>query len=510
MSSVNHSFIQMTKLSDVKGRIRYISDPKRQENLYATYGNVSKKHWQQLAKQNHRDFEESGTKGSCIEARELILMLPPSLITYDHDDLLKYLTEIFSMKYKVGCQAALHHNHTKTNLHIHLIFSERKILDEPEIKIATRNRFYNEQGKHVRTKKEILDEEGNIRSRCSIIKKGEVYETNLFDIKDPAFKSEEFLQEVKEMYTGIFNRMSKDEKEKLTLFQRNGPYLATKKIGKNNPKADVIKADNLLKKEWNNMVDRGLISGISEENLLKEKTRQITEPVAKSIKENGNQPGKFTWILQKAIGMLRGMVEYAMKTQEMEKDEKGRPLIYKEFFVDVTPASRPAEGKTPCPSIEREKIEVLRLESIDQKLQKKNKMIYAIEKNLKAQKKELSNTSGWMWNWSKIDRLKNEISSNEMKLTQAKSSLEVIPAQHGFVNVAEFKRAYNLAKKKLSEAEERQKQWKKENEEQKPVKQKVEANAVREKVSISKRLEQNKEQVGREIKKEKSRERECL
>ena len=115
-----------------------------------------------------------------------------------------------------------------------------------------------------------------------------------------------------------------------------------------------------------------------------------------------------------------------------------------------------------------------------------------------------------MWNWSKIDRLKNEISSNEMKLTQAKSSLEVIPAQHGFANVAEFKRAYNLAKKKLSEAEERQKQWKKENEEQKPVKQKVEANAVREKVSISKRLGQNKEQVGREIKKEKSRERECL
>ena len=176
----------------------------------------------------------------------------------------------------------------------------------------------------------------------------------------------------------------------------------------------------------------------------------------------------------------------------------------------MTPASRPAEGKTPCPSIEKEKMEVLRLESIDQKLQKKNKMIYAIEKNLKAQKKELSNTSGWMWNWSKIDRLKNEISSNEMKLTQAKSSLEVIPAQHGFANVAEFKRAYNLAKKKLSEAEERQKQWKKENEEQKPVKQKVEANAVREKVSISKRLGQNKEQVGREIKKEKSRERECL
>ena len=32
-----HSFIQMSKLSDVKGRISYISDPKRQEHLYATF-----------------------------------------------------------------------------------------------------------------------------------------------------------------------------------------------------------------------------------------------------------------------------------------------------------------------------------------------------------------------------------------------------------------------------------------------------------------------------------------
>ena len=32
-----HSFIQMSKLSNVKGRISYISDPKRQEHLYATF-----------------------------------------------------------------------------------------------------------------------------------------------------------------------------------------------------------------------------------------------------------------------------------------------------------------------------------------------------------------------------------------------------------------------------------------------------------------------------------------
>ena len=32
-----HSFIRQSKLSDVEGRIDYISNPKRQEYLYATY-----------------------------------------------------------------------------------------------------------------------------------------------------------------------------------------------------------------------------------------------------------------------------------------------------------------------------------------------------------------------------------------------------------------------------------------------------------------------------------------
>lgn len=46
----------------------------------------------------------------------------------------------------------------KTNYHIHLVLSERKMLEQPEVKVATRNMFYDEQGKHRRTKKEVLDE----------------------------------------------------------------------------------------------------------------------------------------------------------------------------------------------------------------------------------------------------------------------------------------------------------------------------------------------------------------
>lgn len=65
-------------------------------------------------------------------------------------------------------------------------------LEEMERKIAKRNIFYDEGSKHVRTKKEILDADGNIRLGCKVIKKGDVYETNFFAQKNPHFKSKHF------------------------------------------------------------------------------------------------------------------------------------------------------------------------------------------------------------------------------------------------------------------------------------------------------------------------------
>ena len=100
--------------------------------------------------------------------------------------------------------------------------------------------FYNEQGKHVRTKKEILDENGEIRKGCKIVKKGEVYERSLFTAKDRLFKQDSFVDGVKHFYTDLINALIEDDKEKLHVFDSNGLYLATKKIGKNNTKAEQI------------------------------------------------------------------------------------------------------------------------------------------------------------------------------------------------------------------------------------------------------------------------------
>ena len=145
----------------------------------------------------------------------MIIALPEIYTRYEPQEVLEDFTEEFRKRYGVECVSALHHNKRKTNYHIHLIFAERNYLEKPIEKIATRNMFYDEKGNHVRTKKEILDENGNIRKRCKVIKKGEVYERQIFTIKEKLFKQENFLDEVKVFYTDLMNGLVKDEKEKL-------------------------------------------------------------------------------------------------------------------------------------------------------------------------------------------------------------------------------------------------------------------------------------------------------
>lgn len=198
-----HSFIRQNKLSDVAGRIDYISNSKRQEHLYATYQTeeATPEFWKNLARENQLDFRASGTTGKCIEGREFIIALPESFVEYKADDVVRLFTDSFHKRYGVECSAALHHNKRMTNYHIHLVFSERKMLEHPEVKIATRNMFYDEQGKHRRTKKEILDEQGNLRAGCSIIPKGEVYESHIFTKKDEWFKSDAFTREWQQLFS---------------------------------------------------------------------------------------------------------------------------------------------------------------------------------------------------------------------------------------------------------------------------------------------------------------------
>mgnify|MGYP000756106387 CR=1 FL=1 len=314
-----HSFIQMSKLPNVKGRISYITSHARQENLYATYRIADNEFWSNLARESQQEFKRSGTEGKCIEARELIIALPEVYTKYEPQEVLEDFTEEFHRRYGVECVSALHHNKRKTNYHIHLIFSERKLLPEPDIKIATRSVFYDETGKRVRTKKEITGEDGQIRKGCTVIKKGEVYESHLFTVKDDKFKSEPFLREVKEIYTDLINRHIADPEQQLKVFDKNSVYLPTKKIGKNNPKAAEIEADNAARQEWNRTADMALLSGIEETKILEIKKEEIHQKASQSIKEKGWLPTLFRSIIGRAKELLQSLIR--------EKDMPPKPTL---------------------------------------------------------------------------------------------------------------------------------------------------------------------------------------
>ena len=488
--TTRHSFIQMTKLSNVRGRITYISSHAKQEHLYAVYETTERSYWTELARCSQQEFKKSGVEGNCIEARELIIALPESLYEQGMPDmLLKSFTDKFKEKYGVECVAALHHNKRMTNFHIHLIFSERQLLAEPVIKIATRNMFYDEHGNHVRTKKEILDEAGNIRKRCKVIGKGEVYEKKLFTSKNTRFKQEDFLDEVKLFYTRMINHWVTDEKDRLTVFDRNGPYLATKKIGRNNPKAEQIEQDNKLRMDWNREVDRAIISNVPMDDILQIKREHITEPIKRSIEIYGNKPQRLALILNMAITELVLLISKVL--------EAARAIRNKILHTDVTNAektdftsnivvdntdntsaieeSTKVENKITTqeetikevnvtkpdkPVMTPEAATYSKLKKIKAELDNQNNLIFQAEQQRGNLEIELSDLKG-LAKLTRKAELQRKIDEKTDYINRLKIGLSNMVRNYGFENMNEFYLSYKESKSAYAEYQQKTEDWKK-------------------------------------------------
>lgn len=490
--TTRHSFIQMTKLSNVRGRITYISSHAKQEHLYAVYETTERSYWTELARCSQQEFKKSGVEGNCIEARELIIALPESLYEQGMPDmLLKSFTDKFKEKYGVECVAALHHNKRMTNFHIHLIFSERQLLAEPVIKIATRNMFYDEHGNHVRTKKEILDEAGNIRKRCKVIGKGEVYEKKLFTSKNTRFKQEDFLDEVKLFYTRMINHWVTDEKDRLTVFDRNGPYLATKKIGRNNPKAEQIEQDNKLRMDWNREVDRAIISNVPMDDILQIKREHITEPIKRSIEIYGNKPQRLALILNMAITELVLLISKVL--------EAARAIRNKILHTDVTNAektdftsnivvdntdntsaieeSTKVENKITTqeetikevnvtkpdkPVMTPEAATYPKLKKIKAELDNQNNLIFQAEQQRGNHEIELSDLKG-LAKLTRKAELQRKIDEKTDYINRLKIGLSNMVRNYGFENMNEFYLSYKESQNAYAEYQQEVDDWKKSN-----------------------------------------------
>ncbi len=494
----------MNKLSNVRGRISYISSRAKQENLYAVYETTDRSYWTELAKCSQQEFKKSGTEGKCIEARELIIALPESFPDlYNPDNLLRLFTDRFRERYGVECISALHHNKSKTNYHIHLIFSERERLPQPIEKTATRNMFYDEHGNHVRTKKEILDENGAVRKGCKIVKKGEVYERTLFTAKNKLFKQEGFVDEAKRFYTDLINLLVEDEKEKLQVFDKNGLYLATKKIGKNNPKAEQIKTDNEIRMKWNWEVDRALVSDVPEEKIRQIKKEYITDKVKMSVKMFGNKPEKLASIINTAVAVLslliykviekaREMKEKLFETEPVHNPAPTVLPIEQNWENEVTQETKPEQVTTVIRKPEQTTKDIQTIEPVDQRireqaskpamqipprpvmpedakvypklvkikqeLDEQNAVIFQAEKERNTLEIERDDLKG-LQKLTKKAALQKQIDSKNEQIDILKTELSGIARQYGYENVQHFYGAYNAAGRAYLDYLDKAKEW---------------------------------------------------
>ena len=187
----------------------------------------------------------------------------------------------------------------------------------------------------------------------------------------------------------------------------------------------------------------------------------------------------------KAIGYLRGIVEFLRKTKCCDRDSEGNPLLDHDVRIDITPEPLPAKPKGKRPSSEKQEAEVMRLQQILNKMKKQEQKIYAIGKAI-------------------------------VKLEKAKATLDLIPAQHGYQNALEVTKVMRLAKAELKKVQLAQKAWDAPEPEPEKMYLRIPANIpnvekqemqknIGQKWSIHERLEEKKQIVEQQPKKKKQR-----
>ena len=290
--------------------------------------------------------------------------------------------------------------------------------------------------------------------------------------QDERFKSNSFLDEVKHSYTDLINIYVQDEKQKLQVFERGGVYLATKKIGKNNPKAHEIEDDNQKRQEWNRAVDMALISGIPEPQIMDVKRKEITEPIKKSIDRRGNRPGLFARVVTVAVEALEFLIKSVLFKKSREVPEQtsmtqvGIPEAEQtESIVEnVIPESiviKEEKTEPKQPEMTRIASKYPKFFKVNKELEEQNTAIQQKQRQLSAKKKELSEVKG-LFKGRKKKELQKEIDELTSHIRDMKDYLPRIVQKIGYRSVQEFLKDFKVSQTEYNQYRIAIEKWKNE------------------------------------------------
>ena len=246
-----YTYVRATKLPDIVGRSAYITNKTgrhKAEDIVCCGGAVEDWKPYQTYERNHQRSSEPNNEG-----RELIIALPNSWGSLIARPLLKSRMESLIQQLigkNTDNQYAVHWNKAHTNLHAHIIFSERQKCPQTNAKGSTidfydRDIYLTQDGKIARRKaNKTIDEHGNVKP--PVHRKGEPKEL-AFTAKDTRYKSKEWLQGVKQ---AVKRRFALEiEKKHVT------NYLHTYHEGKAPRAAEIVKQRNEVIRSLNQWLD---------------------------------------------------------------------------------------------------------------------------------------------------------------------------------------------------------------------------------------------------------------
>ena len=216
--------------------------------------------------------------------------------------------------------------------------------------------------------------------------------------------------EITDKTTDLINSRLSDPTQHLKVFDPNGVYLPTKKIGKNNPWEAEIKADNAARQEWNRMADVALVTGIAEEKIIEIKETEILGTVKTSIKKWGWLPDLFRSIVGKAKDFLQSLIR-----------EQAMP---------------------PKPTLDIDMTEFRTMRNLMIRVQNKAKGIKHLQdKVLPGLKQQLADTKG-VFKGKERKALTTKIEETEQALKQQLEEFPEILKAEGYPDVQAFMRAF--------------------------------------------------------------------
>lgn len=292
-------YARVSKITKASGRANYLTDEKRQEEI------VLSKIEMEYSWQEHSNFEECHQKTNVKnnEALEVHFALPNEL-SKDKKRLEQICDDMADrvVGENKDYQYAVHWNHNRTNLHCHILFSERENQQDLVPKVYKKDQWRdkdtnklakaNSENAYLYAKKGDIqkDKNGNIK-----------YETDIFTVKDKRYVARDYSQTLRNELQGVLQSYGYD----LSITDDRSPYIAQKKLYKG-ASADYIEKA----KEWNKEVkayNQAVKKHIKMEPIQEENYIEIKREIKRKCKSANAEEKKIT---TKAIELIKNLREW--------------------------------------------------------------------------------------------------------------------------------------------------------------------------------------------------------